>query len=220
MVSSDFRRIARENLAGNWPMAVLVAFIASLLGGAVAGGSFSIDIDTEILEFLPRAVQLYLITTASVGSILGIIQFIIGGTIRLGHCVYLLKQHDRQSPELSDLFSQFHRLGDGFCLALLEGIYVFLWSLLFVIPGIIASLSYAMAPFIMAENPHMTASEAITASKQLMDGNKTRLFCLEWSFIGWAILCVLTLGIGNLFLSPYTSAAKAAFYRSIQYRTE
>lgn len=219
MTSSDLRMIARSNLAGNWVKSALVAFIASLLGGALYGESFSISIDDDLLVYLPTAVRYYLLIAATIGFFFSILHFIIGGTVRLGYCAYLLKQYDGQDPELKDLFSQFHRFGDGFCLALLEGIYIFLWTLLFIIPGIIASLRYAMAPFIMVESPYMTASEAITASKRMMEGNKARLFCLQWSFIGWILLCVLTLGIGNLFLNPYMEAATAAFYRKIQPKT-
>jgi len=97
----------------------------------------------------------------------------------------------------------------------LRTIYVLLWSLLFVIPGIIASFSYAMTDYILAENPEMSASEAISRSKEMMEGNRFRLFCLEFSFIGWSILCAFTLGIGNLWLTPYRQAATAAFYREV-----
>ena len=121
-----------------------------------------------------------------------------------------------KEAEVSDLFSQFDRFGDGFCLSLLRSIFIFLWSLLLVIPGIIASLSYSMAHFIMVENPNMTAREALRASKELMDGYKWDLFCLNLSFIGWILLCILTLGIGYLWLDPYMNAAHAAFYRSIR----
>ena len=90
-----------------------------------------------------------------------------------------------------------------------------LWSLLLIIPGIIAGYSYAMTGYILAENPELTASEAIARSKEMMAGNRFRLFCLHFSFIGWEILCTLTLGIGNLWLRPYKQAAEAAFYREI-----
>ena len=94
-------------------------------------------------------------------------------------------------------------------------IFVVLWSLLLVIPGIIASYSYAMAPYILYENPGMRPMAAIKASKELMRGNKWRLFCLQFSFIGWALLCALTAGIGNLWLHPYQETAQASFYRQI-----
>ena len=98
---------------------------------------------------------------------------------------------------------------------LLKSTYTFLWSLLFVIPGIVASFSYAMTDYILAEHPELTASEAINRSKEMMRGNRFRLFCLELSFIGWSILCLFTFGIGNLWLTPYKNAAKAAFYREV-----
>lgn len=95
---------------------------------------------------------------------------------------------------------------------LLEMVFIFLWSLLFIIPGIIKSHSYAMAKFILADNPEMDGIEAIKASRELMDGNKWRLFCLRFSFIGWMFLAILTFGIGFIFLYPYILAAETAFY--------
>ena len=108
-------------------------------------------------------------------------------------------------------------MGAGFFMQLLRSIYIFLWSLLFVIPGIYAAYGYAMTPYILLENPEMTANEAITKSKELMHGNRWRLFCLEISFIGWALLAaLLTLGIGVLWLKPYMETSFAAFYREIK----
>ena len=143
------------------------------------------------------------------------VRLFVGCAVRLGYCTYLLKQHDRQERSYKDLFTHFNNYGSAFYLALTEGVLIFLWSLLFVIPGIIASYRYAMAPFILAENPELTASQAIKLSKQMMKGNKGQLFCLDISFIGWAFLSALTLGVGGLFLVPYQSAARAAFYRSL-----
>lgn len=100
-------------------------------------------------------------------------------------------------------------------LNLLITLKVLAWSLLFVIPGIVAAYRYSMATYIMAENPNMQATEAIERSKTLMDGRKGDLFCLDLSFIGWALLAVLTAGIGNLWLVPYMTVSRAAFYRSL-----
>ncbi len=94
---------------------------------------------------------------------------------------------------MKDLFSQYHRLGTGFGMQFFRNLYVSLWSLLFVIPGIIANFSYYMTPFILSENPDMTARQAIKESKKLMKGNKWRLFCLEFSFWGWYLLAILVL---------------------------
>lgn len=73
-----------------------------------------------------------------------------------------------------------------------------------------------MTSYILAENPEMTARDAIRKSKEMMQGNRTRLFCLGFSFIGWSIFSIMTLGIGNLWLMPYMYAAEAAFYRDLK----
>lgn len=99
---------------------------------------------------------------------------------------------------------------------LLSGIFVFLWSLLLVIPGIIKLFSYSMTKYILEEYPELTASEAIDRSRAMMQGHKFDLFWLYLSFIGWALLCVLTAGIGYLWLVPYMETAEAAFYEDVK----
>ncbi len=217
MRARDYREIARNNLDGKWGIAVLVSFLATLLGGSLTGGSSSLNIDAETIAQLPESVQSVFLMLLYLGMILGLVQFLIGGVIRQGYAIFLLKQHDGQNPDTRDLFSQFHDFARGFLLALLQSIFTFLWTLLFIIPGIIAAYRYAMAPFIMAENPEMRPREALRASSQLMDGHKWELFCLGFSFIGWTFLAALTLGIGGLWLTPYVNAAYTAFYRNISH---
>ena len=95
-------------------------------------------------------------------------------------------------------------------------IFIFLWSLLFIIPGIIKMFSYAMTPYILEENPELSAGEAIDRSRAMMKGHKFDLFWLWLSFIGWLILSLLTLGIGGLWLGPYQQTAYAAFYEDVK----
>lgn len=99
---------------------------------------------------------------------------------------------------------------------ILSSIYIFLWTLLLIIPGIIKSYSYALTPYILVEHPEMSANEAIEESMRLMDGHKFDLFYLQLSFIGWAILSILSLGLGFFWLIPYQMTAQAAFYRDIK----
>ena len=120
-----------------------------------------------------------------------------------------------RNPDLKDIFSRFDRFGDGFLLSLFTGLFTALWMLLFIIPGIVAAYSYAMAPFILEENPEMKAMDAIRASKEMMYGHKAELFVLDLSFYGWTLLCILSLGIGFLWLNPYRASAYAAFYRRL-----
>lgn len=217
MYASDYRLKARQSLAGNWGVAILVALVASILGGAIKvfGFELNFNVEGENISSWSDAFRVAIGGATITGSFMGIVQFILGGPVRLGNCKYLLNQHDRREKSFGDLFSMFSHFGNGFLLQLLTWLYTFLWSLLLVIPGIVASYRYAMAPFIMAEHPEMSAGEAINESKHMMYGHKWALFCLDFSFIGWAILSALTLGIGSLFLNPYTSAARAAFYRNL-----
>ncbi len=180
----------------------------------------NIDSIADLNGIIPTEYQVGFMVFLSVLSFLGIVfailHFVIGGAVTLGYVKFNLSLVDRKPATFAQLFSEFHRLGAGIAMQLLRAIYTFLWALLFVFPGIYAAYGYAMTPYILAENPEMSANEAITKSKELMNGNRWRLFCLEISFIGWSLLCVLlTLGIGVFWLKPYMEASFAAFYREI-----
>lgn len=99
---------------------------------------------------------------------------------------------------------------------LLQGIYIFLWTLCLIIPGIIKNYSYIMTPFVLLDQPELKFDAAIERSMQLMKGYKWKFFCLQLSFIGWVLLSMLTLGIGFLFLIPYMQTAAAFFYEDLK----
>lgn len=209
--------MARRNLEGTWGISVGVALVAALLGGLIVGtgSNINFNFNEDTVCNLPPIFWTVLLPMVSLAGLLGIVSFILGGTVELGYAKFLLKQYDRKELQFSDLFSQFERFGTGFAQKFLRTLYTCLWALLLVIPGIVKGLSYAMTPFILEEHPEMTASEAIKASMKLMDGHKMDLFILGLTFIGWEILACLTMGIGFLFLNPYMNAAYAAFYRNI-----
>ena len=99
---------------------------------------------------------------------------------------------------------------------LLTGFFVFLWTLLLFIPGVIKSLAYSMVPYILNDYPELSANQAINLSKKMMKGHKFDLFCLLLSFVGWSILNIFTLGIGTLWLYPYAYTSMAAFYQDVK----
>ena len=182
---------------------------------------------------LPRAVQRVLTalsnflasdagaTVMILLAIAGVVLLVIGGGIQLGLIRYNLDLLTRENPPaFLTLFSRMSIFGRALGLRLMTGILTGLWSLLFVIPGIVAAYRYALAPYLMAEHPEMGVMEAISQSKALMRGNKWRLFCLQLSFIGWGILSTLTMGIGNLWLAPYRNAAETAFYLELTGRRD
>ena len=225
MESSTLRARAREKLVGNWGVSIGIAALAALLGGLLAGSSFLPTINAEfpihwswleqLAETIEEGIEIGDITFHLRGGVFGLAAFLLGGTLQLGYAQFLLKQQDGQDAEFNDLFSQFHRYGTGFAQWFLRSLYVSLWGILFIIPGIVKSYSYAMTPFILAEHPNLTASEAIDRSKLLMEGYKMDLFILDLTFIGWDILASMTASLGNIALNPYKNAAHAAFYRQL-----
>lgn len=241
LYAADFRQRAREALNGNWAKGVGVGLLAALLGAgttsAVIGGgnggrdnSSGVGVNSvaDLEGVIPVEFHIAVLAIISIigfaAIVFAILHFVVGGAVTLGYVKFNLNLVDHKPATVADLFSEFYRLGAGFVMQLLRVVYTVLWSLLFVIPGIYASYGYAMTPYILMENKEMTANEAIRASKELMNGNRFRLFCLEISFIGWALLAVfLTAGIGFLWLVPYMEASFAAFYREIKaekYRRE
>lgn len=222
--AKEFRKIARDSLSGRWPVAIGTGIVAVLLGGSVSnsgysGNSFNFESSTTIERSLQtdggRFILKLMIALGIIMAIWFIVSIVIGGAVKLGYSKFNLNLVDKKEVCFADLFSQFNRIGAGFCMKFLMALYTLLWTLLFIIPGIIASFSYSMTPYIMAEHSEYKVNEAIGYSKEMMKGNKWRLFCLNFSFIGWSILCIFTLGIGFLWLFPYIEAANAAFYREV-----
>ena len=227
MEAKTLRARARTAMTGNWGVSIAVAAVAALLGGLLTGSSFLPELETVIpLEHFPalqefvsrmnQGLRIGSFTLNFRSGILGFAAFIIGGVLQLGYADFLLKQHDGKETDFRDLFSKFDFFGTGFAQRFLRSLYTALWTLLFIIPGIIKGYSYAMTPFILTEHPELSASRAIELSQQMMDGHKADLFWLDITFIGWNLLAALTLNLGHLALNPYRNAAHAAFYRQLQ----
>ena len=234
--AADFRSIARNALSGKWGIAVIAGVIASLLGAVTSGGpKINLDIGDSganvSLEIAGQQIYTsgggwneeltgFLVTGATflfaAALVMTVVYFILGSVVETGYAKFNLELVERRKePEIGTMFGYFTYWKTTAAAWLLRSLYVCLGLLLFIIPGIVAGYSYAMTGYILAEHPELTATEAIERSKQMMSGNRFRLFCLRLSFIGWELLCGLTLGIGNLWLNPYKQAAEAAFYREV-----
>ena len=231
-VSKDYRDTAWNILRGRYWWAVLAGLIASLLGGVGSRGSFDFNyrfnandlsqriqqwtdgrIDAEQIFAVMRPFAGILVGLGGLIAAYGIAMFIVGSAMELGYNRFNLALYeDKSAPKIEMLFSRFAYFGNALVLRLLMFIKILAWTLLLFVPGIIAAYRYSMAPYILAENPTLPASEAIEQSKQMMSGNKWRLFCLQFSFIGWWLLSALTGGIGTIFLVPYVNSAITAFY--------
>lgn len=156
-----------------------------------------------------------LIIGALTGTVAGII---IVGPFIIGMNMFYLRAVRGEERRYETLFEPLSK-GDflnTMILYLLKTVFIMLWSLLFIIPGIIKSYAYSMAEYIYIDDPTLSASECLAKSQALMDGNKGKLFLLDLSFIGWILLSMLTFGILSLWVAPYQQATRAAFYEDIK----
>jgi uncharacterized membrane protein len=167
-----------------------------------------------------------LVCTAVIGAAGGV-TFGIGAILISGPLTYGLSRtfvnntKGKVDVDFNDLICGFREcFGGSIVLSVLTSIYTFLWSLLFVIPGIVKSYSYAMAPYIQQDDPAKDASQCIDESRAMMKGYKGQLFLLDLSFIGWYFVGALCFGIGTLFVYPYHHAARANFYLALKAKDE
>jgi len=191
----EIRKVARETLAGSWGNAIV-------------------------------AVLIYMGIISVIASIpgLGQIAFIaIMGPLMYGFLLFFVKLVRKNITDFNFIFKAFNFSGPnlglfGRSLGLywLMNLYVFLWSLLLIIPGIIAAYGYSMAFFLFIDNPDIGISEALRKSKEMMYGYKSKLFMLNLSFIGWMFLSVLSFGIGFLWLQPYMMTSLVLFYEDLK----
>lgn len=156
-----------------------------------------------------------LIIGVATSTVIGAI--VLVGPLWYGYKAYWLDRARNWRPTVGTLFEGFTRcFGTSLATYLLQGIFTFLWGLLLIVPGVIKSYSYAMCPYILRDCPTMEALEVIDTSRAMMEGNKWRLFCLQLSFIGWSLLCVVTFGIAGLYVDPYRETAMATFYDAVK----
>lgn len=141
---------------------------------------------------------------------------LISCALGFGMTSYFLKISRNEPVTYNELFSKTNMFVSYLSISLLVGLFIFLWTLAFIIPGIIASLSYSMVFFVKLDNPDMGAMDVLRKSKQIMSGHKMDYFVLGLSFLGWVILGAFTLGILYLWLIPYMQVTYANFYNSIK----
>ena len=229
MEASAHRYRAREALRGNWVIAVLVCLVAGILSGGGTGADieFKFEGGNPIQVSLPEQYQevfheilgISLSLLMVVSLVMLVLGLMLGGVMEVGKARYHSNLIFGNEARFEDLFCAFPRFGSAMVMNLARTLLVALGSLV-VVPGILLHYGYAMAPYILARDPECEGLEALRRSRTMLKGHKMDLFLLEVSFIGWMLLATFALGIGHLFLTPYTEAARASFFADIeaQYR--
>lgn len=244
--SSNLRALGRNALAGKWKMAVIAVILYSLcmevppavldaLFGVnmgdlyVTSGGYNYGMGVDAYSMIYNSMPEYSVLS-------GIYTLLVSGAFSLGISFFFLAMFRRQKVEITDIFLGFERFGKALGLFLFQALFIFLWALLLFVPGIIAAIRYSQAFFILADDPTKGIRQCMDESKAMMRGNKAKFFCLNLSFIGWAILGALPASIldgimgglyvtgfgativsiiGGLFMAPVTAyiySASAGFY--------
>lgn len=192
MNRAELKAAAKSQISGKIGILFLITLIIGLIAG-VAGGVLS------LIPFGSWIVSIIITPAFSLSIIRVYLNVVNGG-----------------QPEARDAFCGFDDFWSAFKVTFLVGLFTFLWSLLFIIPGIIKSYSYSMSLYVLAENKGKPALECINESKAMTEGHKFDLFVLGLSFLGWALLCVITLGIAAIWVTPYMSATYANAYNLLK----
>lgn len=194
--NQEYKNAALAALKGNWGPAVLltlamlgISAVSSITGNSSGASMFQIAV--SICVAMPLTVGSY---SAFRSLFHGQTENFVQNAFRVGFNNWV------------------HNVGG----MLLTTVYVCLWTICLIVPGIIKGISYAMTPFILVEKPELSANEAIELSMKMMDGHKMEFFLLWLSFIGWCVLGLLTLCIGYLWLVPYIYTTTVAFYEDVK----
>jgi uncharacterized membrane protein len=224
----DLKEKSKQDLGGELFNKPWLSAVGVLLVYGMLTGSFSVNINTGTInggtggnvtvdeQFLAAFLIAMLVAVA-----IGIVVSILLLPLYYGLVKYFVKISRGEEAKFRYLFSGYkENWKQNAMTQFMSGLYVFFWSLLFIIPGIIKHYSYAMTYYIRNDHPEYTATEAITKSREMMKGYKGKLFLLELSFIGWAIIGVLCCGIGVLWVYPYMEMSKAHFYQELKNKLE
>ena len=188
-----FREAAWSQLKGNWKPAVLftlVYVIITSVAQIIGSKSDLVSILISLLALVPLGYGYYV--------------------------AFLDFKRTGETVKIAQLFDAFKDYGRVALTCILQCIYIFLWTLLLIVPGIIKSLSYSQTYYILKDYPELKNNEAIELSMAMMKGHKFDYFYLTLTFIGWILLSILTLGIGFLWISPYIATASAHFYEYVK----
>jgi uncharacterized membrane protein len=225
--NKDLRAYSRACLKGNWAIMIAAFVMVYIIMMAI---SIPYSIQSFITSFSnmsndpssmgsPEYLQDVMSRTFSPIYFLTMLAtMFITPAFAVGTGILSLGLIRTRNPVFNDVFKGFKVFLKAFAVTFMTGLFTFLWSLLFVIPGIIKAFSYSQVNYILADNPNVGVLEAITLSRKMMSGAKWKYFRMNFFFIGWAILATFTLGIGYLWLYPYITTSQTCFYEDVSRR--
>lgn len=218
MDRKTIKQNAKEMIKGNklqFLLIVLITFGISV--GVAIIGVMAITIMTAIVMMIipgDKVIGMYTLSMI-INLISSIISFVLSAAANMSICYASLNVYDVGVCNISEFSYGYRNIKQAWGIFWRQGVFTYLWSLLFVIPGIIKSISYSQAMYIALDNPDMSSKECIKMSMDIMKGNKIRYIIMGLSFIGWSLLIPVTLGLISIWLYPYILVSYAGFYREL-----
>ena len=197
--NKEIRAAAKATLSGRWINPVLCTLVFLIIN--IVCSAFESVEDLPVLELIGLALTLLILLPLGFGYSVAFLRHVRGEGV---------------DDLVTRPFQAFNQYGRYLGTSLLMTVFVFLWTLLLIVPGIVMGYAYSMTPYIMHDHPELSASECIAKSKQMMKGYKWKLFLLDLGFIGWLLLCVLTLGILTLWIQPWMECSHVKFYEELK----
>ena len=201
-IKAESRSLLRTGEVNPFRMTLFYLLITLVLDMINSGVSYMID----------SAGGFTVLSFSFVSILVGLVALVLNA----GYYCYCFGILRREEMPYESLFDAFPFAGKVILLSIVEGVFIFLWSMLFVIPGIIAAYRYRQALYLLLDHPEKSAWQCLRESGALMRGHKWELFVLDLSFIGWSILCSLTLGILSIWIMPYMQQTDIGYFEAIK----
>lgn len=223
----ELKSNAKILMKANYWKAVVVSIVLGILLGSGAGSAQSTtsgskdELNEVFANYSTETVAMFFIAVAGIFAVAFIIHFVlklfVWNILEVG-CQKFFLNCSGEDAKVKDIFYGFKNgYGCAIAVMFLRSLFIFLWSLLLIIPGIIKSYEYRMVPYILADNPGLTSREVYAKSKEMMRGQKWNAFVLDLSFLGWNILGVITFGIVSVFyVAPYQNLTNAQLYNTLK----
>ena len=222
MTFAELKSASWAQIKGSVGTFFLIGLVWGLIFGAISGIAYLIvgDKVTKIADYTftyNGVTTVYPVVIPVAAYVASILTFVFAGSMEWGMVSNSAKMFRGEKADFKTGFSGLQKFWAAFSVYILKYIYVYLWSILFVIPGLVKTYSYACAMFIKQENPNLGANDCITKSRALMDGHKMRLFLYDlWFAIVMILAMIFTLGIGLIWLIPYYYQTRYNFYQNIK----
>ncbi len=209
----DLKEKAKVAFKANYSASVVAALVLVAVTTAIVGSNVNVDINNADADVSAAVAG----TGAVLALVFSLLNVFVFNPLKVGGYLFF-KKNNQEKADLNELIYAFkNNYANSLVTILLTDVFTFLWTLLFIVPGIVKSYSYAMVPFLIADHPDLQPMEVIKKSQQMMDGYKWQAFVLDLSFLGWQILSILTLGIlGIFYVNPYYYQTKAGLYEFLK----